>query len=133
MKKITFLILIIIFALENSNAQTKKDLYYSIKALEIKIQNLEKRVDELKVENNQLRSEIISISNNVNNQIKNNNNSNQAQPNNSNVNEINKNKNTNSTQEKKIPVSNSRCQATTKKGSQCLRSAQQGRSYCWQH
>ena len=26
-----------------------------------------------------------------------------------------------------------RCQATTKKGTQCSRSAQPGRSYCWQH
>ena len=27
----------------------------------------------------------------------------------------------------------SRCQATTKRGTQCKRSAQAGRSYCWQH
>jgi micrococcal nuclease len=27
----------------------------------------------------------------------------------------------------------SRCQATTKKGTQCLRNAQAGRAYCWQH
>ena len=26
-----------------------------------------------------------------------------------------------------------RCQATTKKGTQCSRNAQPGRSYCWQH
>lgn len=31
------------------------------------------------------------------------------------------------------PSYSSRCQATTKKGSQCKRSAQSGRSYCWQH
>jgi hypothetical protein len=31
------------------------------------------------------------------------------------------------------PVTVSRCQATTKKGSQCSRSAQAGSSYCWQH
>ena len=28
---------------------------------------------------------------------------------------------------------NGRCQATTKKGSQCKRMAQSGRNYCWQH
>ena len=30
-------------------------------------------------------------------------------------------------------VSVRRCQATTKKGTQCSRNAQTGRSYCWQH
>lgn len=30
-------------------------------------------------------------------------------------------------------VSAARCQATTKKGTQCSRNAQSGRSYCWQH
>lgn len=30
-------------------------------------------------------------------------------------------------------VSSGRCQATTQKGAQCKRSAQPGRSYCWQH
>jgi len=31
------------------------------------------------------------------------------------------------------PASSGRCQATTKRGTQCSRSAQAGRSYCWQH
>ena len=31
------------------------------------------------------------------------------------------------------PATSGRCQATTKKGTQCSRSAQGGRSYCWQH
>lgn len=30
-------------------------------------------------------------------------------------------------------VSAGRCQATTRKGTQCSRRAQAGRSYCWQH
>jgi len=30
-------------------------------------------------------------------------------------------------------VTDGRCQATTKKGLQCSRKAQAGRSYCWQH
>jgi hypothetical protein len=30
-------------------------------------------------------------------------------------------------------VSAGRCQATTKKGTQCSRKAQPGRNYCWQH
>jgi hypothetical protein len=30
-------------------------------------------------------------------------------------------------------VVSGQCQATTKKGSQCSRRAQHGRSYCWQH
>ncbi len=30
-------------------------------------------------------------------------------------------------------ATSSRCLATTKKGTQCSRSAQAGRSYCWQH
>jgi Staphylococcal nuclease homologue len=30
-------------------------------------------------------------------------------------------------------VSSGRCQATTKKGAQCSRKAQAGRSFCWQH
>ena len=34
---------------------------------------------------------------------------------------------------KASPARSSRCQATTKKGSQCSRNAQAGRSYCWQH
>lgn len=31
------------------------------------------------------------------------------------------------------PIRAGRCQATTKKGMQCSRNAQSGRSYCWQH
>jgi micrococcal nuclease len=34
---------------------------------------------------------------------------------------------------KPAPVSAGRCQATTKRGTQCSRNAQAGRSYCWQH
>ena len=32
-----------------------------------------------------------------------------------------------------VPAKSSRCQATTKRGTQCSRSAQAGRGYCWQH
>ena len=35
--------------------------------------------------------------------------------------------------ERAAPVVGGRCQATTKKGTQCSRKAQAGRSYCWQH
>ncbi len=31
------------------------------------------------------------------------------------------------------PASSNQCQATTKRGTQCSRQAQSGRSYCWQH
>ena len=31
------------------------------------------------------------------------------------------------------PVTSDRCQATTKRGTQCTRKAQPGRNYCWQH
>jgi hypothetical protein len=31
------------------------------------------------------------------------------------------------------PVRSDRCQATTKKGTQCLRKAKAGTAYCWQH
>ncbi|WP_295935448.1 hypothetical protein [uncultured Alistipes sp.] len=31
------------------------------------------------------------------------------------------------------PAYSGRCQATTKKGTQCSRNAQSGRHYCWQH
>jgi hypothetical protein len=31
------------------------------------------------------------------------------------------------------PTQSRQCQATTKKGTQCKRTAQLGRSYCWQH
>jgi hypothetical protein len=31
------------------------------------------------------------------------------------------------------PTRGTRCQATTKKGTQCSRNAQPGRSFCWQH
>lgn len=31
------------------------------------------------------------------------------------------------------PVRSGRCQATTKKGNQCLRKAKAGGAYCWQH
>jgi hypothetical protein len=31
------------------------------------------------------------------------------------------------------PVRSGRCQATTKKGTQCLRKAKAGGAYCWQH
>jgi hypothetical protein len=31
------------------------------------------------------------------------------------------------------PVRSERCQATTKKGTQCLRQAKAGGTYCWQH
>ena len=31
------------------------------------------------------------------------------------------------------PAHSGRCQATTKKGTQCSRNAQAGRNYCWQH
>lgn len=116
MKKQILIILIIITSFYNANAQSKKDLFYSIKALEIKLQNLEKRVDELKIENSQLRSEIISMTNNVNNQIKNLNTTPQLQHNNNAT--IGTNNNSNSSQEKKSPISNTRCIATTKKGSQ---------------
>ena len=34
---------------------------------------------------------------------------------------------------KSAPATAGRCQATTKKGTQCSRNAQAGRSYCWQH
>jgi hypothetical protein len=34
---------------------------------------------------------------------------------------------------RRSPVTASRCQATTKKGTQCSRKAQAARSYCWQH
>ena len=35
--------------------------------------------------------------------------------------------------ERAAPVEGGRCQATTKKGTQCSRKAQAGRSFCWQH
>lgn len=35
--------------------------------------------------------------------------------------------------ERAAPVTGGRCQATTKKGTQCSRKAQAGRNYCWQH
>ena len=35
--------------------------------------------------------------------------------------------------ERAAPVAGGRCQATTKKGTQCSRKAQAGRSFCWQH
>lgn len=34
---------------------------------------------------------------------------------------------------KSAPAAAGRCQATTKKGTQCSRRAQPGRNYCWQH
>ncbi len=34
---------------------------------------------------------------------------------------------------KKTTVTSGRCQATTKKGTQCKRNAKAGSSYCWQH
>jgi hypothetical protein len=34
---------------------------------------------------------------------------------------------------KSAPVASGRCQATTKKGTQCSRNAQPSRNYCWQH
>lgn len=35
--------------------------------------------------------------------------------------------------ESKTTVSSGRCQATTKSGTQCKRSAASGSAYCWQH
>jgi hypothetical protein len=35
--------------------------------------------------------------------------------------------------ERAAPVESGRCQATTKKGTQCSRKAQSGRRFCWQH
>jgi hypothetical protein len=35
--------------------------------------------------------------------------------------------------ERARPATAARCQGTTKKGTQCSRKAQAGRSYCWQH
>jgi hypothetical protein len=35
--------------------------------------------------------------------------------------------------ERAVPATRTRCQATTKKGTQCSRSASAGSSYCWQH
>lgn len=35
--------------------------------------------------------------------------------------------------ESSVSVSSGRCQATTKSGTQCKRSAQAGSNYCWQH
>lgn len=37
------------------------------------------------------------------------------------------------TTKSKSTVSSSRCQAITKKGTQCKRNAQSGRNFCWQH
>lgn len=34
---------------------------------------------------------------------------------------------------KSAPATSGRCQATTKRGTQCSRNAQAGRNYCWQH
>ena len=34
---------------------------------------------------------------------------------------------------KGYPATNSRCQATTQKGTQCKRTASSGSKYCWQH
>ena len=34
---------------------------------------------------------------------------------------------------KNVPATSGRCQAKTKKGTQCSRNAQAGRNYCWQH
>ena len=39
----------------------------------------------------------------------------------------------NNLQYQKSAVTSGRCQATTKKGTQCRRNAESGRQYCWQH
>lgn len=42
-------------------------------------------------------------------------------------------KSNSSTVSKSTSTYSGRCQATTKKGTQCKRNAQPGRKYCWQH
>lgn len=123
MKKLLILIISFI-AITGVKAQSKSDLFNAIQALDNKIQVLNNKVDQLKTENSNLKLEIELLKSNLKNM---------GYPyipkdgENSNSNNVK----SRTTQDK--PVSSGRCQATTKKGTQCSRNAEPGRNYCWQH
>lgn len=131
MKKITILTLFFLLITSISIAQSKSDLFNAILALDAKIVALESKVDKLKDENMNLKLEVQLLKASLKESgypyiPKPENNNNQSNSNNLNS------QPKNNTQQTK-PVSSGRCQATTKKGSQCSRNAQPGRNYCYQH
>ena len=123
-----------IFIVNATSAQSKKELAKSITALESKVELLTAKSELLQIENKQLREQMnnmMSLIIEMNKSQAKQSTSNQVVPS---VPDSRTNSNSNSSKiEQSKPVSVSRCQATTKKGNQCSRNAQPGRSYCWQH
>jgi hypothetical protein len=130
LKFILFGILLIGF--NQIKAQSVSDLNAKIAALETKIVVLETKVSILEENNRAMNQRIDQIIFNLksNNSSSNNNTSNNIVPQNTNeptsVNTITP------ASTSKSPTSYGRCGATTKKGTQCSRSAKSN-GYCWQH
>lgn len=135
MKIRILLISIFTFIAISTFAQSKKELAKSITALESKVELLTVKSELLQTENKQLREQMnnmMSLIIEMNKTQLRVNTPAQNQATSSENNTPNNNK-PNVKREQSAPVSSSQCQATTKKGSQCSRRAQPGRSYCWQH
>lgn len=135
MKNKIILTIVFFLMISVSYAQSKKELAKTLKVLENEVVLLKSKTDILQSENAQLRSQINNMMSLIiemnKTQIRGN-----AQPQNPATTTENNTPNNNKPsvkREQSAPVSSSQCQATTKKGTQCSRRAQPGRSYCWQH
>jgi len=127
-----FLFGFLLLGMNHSKAQSVSELNAKIAALETKVIVLETKVSILEENNRALNQRIDQIvlnlkSNNSNNNI---NSSNSSVPQNTNESTTINSSTPPSTS--KPSTSYGRCGATTKKGTQCSRSAKSN-GYCWQH
>lgn len=147
MKKTSILFLIIVLAL-SSSAQTKKELREKINALEVQQKVLDLKYAEMLMRTDNVQKENIKLSAQIDlltKIISDNQRANSGAPSNP-VQQNSKYTPRNYQQErapqeksraskpqKSQPESSTRCAATTKKGSRCLRNAAPGSNTCWQH
>jgi hypothetical protein len=126
MKIISILILVFIFSCSVCLSQSKKELKKEISQLNMEKQDLQNEVLTLKQQILDLKEELLNIkTDNERLRTENNNQSNYSTSKLSNT--------PTETKTDPIIVDGGRCQAITQKGTQCLRNADPGSNYCWQH
>lgn len=97
---------------------------------ETKIEDLEKQLNDLRIEISYLKGKIESIEKLLTDKSTNNTSQTKTE---TEVKKSSSNENTTVKQKDYVPQTTKRCQAFTKKGTQCKRNAKPGSNYCWQH
>lgn len=135
MKNKIVLIIVFFLMMSVSYAQSKKELAKSIQVLENEVVLLKSKTEMLQSENVQLSAQVNNLMSLIIEMNKTQIRGNAPAQNPATTTENNTPNTTKPSvkREQSAPVSSSQCQATTKKGTQCSRRAQPGRSYCWQH